>query len=151
MSELALELSENEKLLRNRFVEQYLIDYDALAAALRIGYSESFASRYANKFMLEPYTRNRITELEVSMGITTETDQHRKRIVSGLYREAYSCFNSGSARVAALTQLAKIVGIEAPVKSVVQLTNNDPDLSHVSLEDLESIKNTIYVKSQTTH
>ena len=146
MEGLVQELSAAEKLVRDRFVEEYLKDYDQLGAAIRLGYSEAFASQYATKFMAEPYVRKAITDREEELGLSTEEAQHRRRIVAGLYREANSRFNSGSARVAALGQLAKIVGIEAPVKSEVKLTNTAPALDHLSVEELEQIKNKLYDK-----
>ncbi len=148
MSELADTLTKQERALRQRFVEQYLVDYDAYSAAIRLGYQEAFAQQYAKQFMSEPYTLNRIAEREAEMGILTEEDQHRKKIVAGLYREAHSRFNSGSARVAALTQLAKIIGIEAPVKTEqqVKLTTDSPELGHLTVAELEEIKRKLYVK-----
>lgn len=149
MSELADNLTKQERELRRRFVEQYLVDYDAFAATVRLGFSEAFATSYSKKFMLEPYTLNRISEREAELGVATEEDLHRRKIVASLYREANSRFNSGSARVAALSQLAKITGIEAPVKSVqeVHVTETSPELAHLTVEELEEIKQKMYVKT----
>lgn len=146
MSELADTLTKQEKALRQRFVAEYLADYDAFAAAIRLGYQEAFAQQYAKQFLTEPYTLKLIKEKEAEFGILTEEDQHRKKIVSGLYREAHSRFNSGSARVAALTQLAKIIGIEAPVKTEqqVKLTTDSPELGHLTVAEMEEIKKKLY-------
>lgn len=144
MSQMADTLTKQERSLRQRFVEEYLADYDAFAAAIRIGYQEAFAQQYAKQFLTEPYTLKLIKEREAEFGILTEEDQHRKKIVAGLYREAHSRINSGSARVAALTQLAKIIGIEAPVKSEVKLTEAEHDMSHLSLEEKLAIKRKLY-------
>lgn len=146
MSELSDELTKAERELRNRFVEQYLTDYDEVSACIRLGYQSQFAESYAKKFMLESYTLNRIAEREQEIGLTTDGERHRKRVVSGLYREANSRFNTGSARVAALTQIAKITGIEAPAKveQKVDLTATSPQLAHLSIEDLEEIKRKLY-------
>lgn len=144
MSEMADTLTKQERALRQRFVEEYLTDYDAFAAAIRLGYQEAFAQQYAKQFLTEPYTLKLIKEKEAEFGILTEEDQHRKKIVAGLYREAHSRFNSGSARVAALTQLAKIIGIEAPVKSEVKLTEAEHDMSHLTLEEKLAIKKKLY-------
>lgn len=146
MSELADTLTKQEKALRQRFVAEYLADYDAFAAAIRLGYQEAFAQQYAKQFLIEPYTLKLIKEKEAEFGILTEEDQHRKKIVSGLYREAHSRFNSGSARVAALTQLAKIIGIEAPVKTEqqVKLTTDSPELGHLTVAEMEEIKKKLY-------
>ena len=146
MSELADTLTKQEKALRRRFVAEYLADYDSVGAAIRLGYQEAFAQQYAKQFLAEPYTLNLIREKEAEFGILTEEDQHRKKIVAGLYREAHSRFNSGSARVAALTQLAKIIGIEAPVKTEqqVKLTTDSPQLGHLTVAEMEEIKKKLY-------
>lgn len=146
MSEMADTLTKQERALRQRFVEEYLADYDAFAAAIRLGYQEAFAQQYAKQFLTEPYTLKLIKEKEAEFGILTEEDQHRKKIVAGLYREAHSRFNSGSARVAALTQLAKIIGIEAPVKTEqqVKLTTDSPQLGHLTVAEMEEIKKKLY-------
>jgi len=128
----------------NDFVDEYLTDYDAFSAAIRLGYQEAFAQQYAKKFLTEPYTLKLIKEKEAEFGIKTEDDQHRKKIIAGLYREAHSRFNSGSARVAALTQLAKIIGIEAPVKTEMKLTDVSQDMSHLTLEEKLAIKKKLY-------
>ena len=140
MSEMADTLTKQERNLRQRFVEEYLADYDAFAAAIRIGYQEAFAQQYAKQFLTEPYTLKLIKEKEAEFGILTEEDQHRKKIVAGLYREAHSRFNSGSARVAALTQLAKIIGIEAPVKTELKVEAEQQDLSNLSIDELKQFQ-----------
>lgn len=132
-------LTKQERSLRQRFVEEYLADYDAIAAAIRLGYQEAFAQQYAKQFLAEPYTLKLIKEKEAEFGILTEEDQHRKKIVAGLYREAHNRFNSGSARVAALTQLAKIIGIEAPVKTELKVEAEQQDLSNLSMEELKQL------------
>ena len=139
-------LTKQEKALRQRFVAEYLADYDAIGAAIRLGYQEAFAQQYAKQFLTEPYTLKLVKEKEAEFGILTEEDQHRKKIVAGLYREAHSRFNSGSARVAALTQLAKIIGIEAPVKTEqqVMLTTDSPELGHLTVAEMEEIKKKLY-------
>lgn len=139
MSEMADTLTKQERSLRQRFVEEYLADYDAIAAAIRLGYQEAFAQQYAKQFLAEPYTLKLIKEKEAEFGILTEEDQHRKKIVAGLYREAHNRFNSGSARVAALTQLAKIIGIEAPVKTELKVEAEQQDLSNLSMEELKQL------------
>ena len=146
MSEMADTLTKQEKALRQRFVAEYLADYDSVGAAIRLGYQEAFAQQYAKQFLAEPYTLKLIREKEAEFGILTEDDQHRKKIVAGLYREAHSRFNSGSARVAALTQLAKIIGIEAPVKTEqqVKLTTDSPELGHLTVAEMEEIKKKLY-------
>jgi len=140
VSEMADTLTKQERSLRQRFVEEYLADYDAVGAAIRLGYQEAFAQQYAKQFLAEPYTLKLIKEKEAEFGILTEEDQHRKKIVAGLYREAHSRFNSGAARVAALTQLAKIIGIEAPVKTELKVEAEQQDLSNLSIDELKQFQ-----------
>lgn len=140
MSEMADSLTKQERSLRQRFVEEYLADYDAVGAAIRLGYQEAFAQQYAKQFLTEPYTLKLIKEREAEFGILTEEDQHRKKIVAGLYREAHSRFNSGAARVAALTQLAKIIGIEAPLKTELKVEAEQQDLSNLSIDELKQFQ-----------
>ena len=147
-SECAMPLTESERQLRDRFVKQYLEDYDQVQAAIRCGFSASYAKDYAARFMAEPYTLNRISEASKEMGAVTDEDKHRLRIVASLYREAnyHGHGSSHGGRVSALSQLSKILGIEAPVKTDVKVTGIGTDLSHLSPAELEAIKSKIYPK-----
>lgn len=144
MSEFAQELTKTEQTARNQFVEEYLVDYHAKDACIRMGYADTYASSMASKFMSEPYTLKRITQREQALGLVKDEAKHKHRIVAGLYKEALSPRNSGSAKVAAYTQLAKIMGVEAPAKTEVALTTTGPDLSHLSAAELEEIKRKMY-------
>lgn len=137
--EMASTLTKQERSLRQRFVSEYLVDYDPVSAAIRLGYQVEFAKQYSSMFLTEPYTLRLIAEKEQELGLVTEEDQHRHKIISGLYRESRSPFNTGSARVAALTQLAKIVGIEAPIKTEVKVKNEGQDLSALTDEELKQL------------
>lgn len=139
--EAAQTLTKQERELRKRFVEEYVVDYNAVDAAIRIGFNEQFAVQYAKKFLSEPYTLKLIKEQEEELGQTTDEERHRKRVIAGLYREAHSRFNNGSAKVAAFTQIAKIVGIEAPVKTQQLLPQvGQIDLTKYSDEELEQLE-----------
>lgn len=144
MSELSDNLSKQEKELRDKFVKQYLEDYDPVAAVIRLGYQEAFAKNYASKFLTETYTLQRIAEAEAELGICKDEDRHRRRVVTGLYRITTSRFASASAQVAAYSQLAKIIGLEAPVKSEVKVTENKPDMTHLTLEEKLAIKKKLF-------
>jgi phage terminase small subunit len=117
---LAPELTTMEKQIRDRFVTEYLIDHDAFGAALRCGYIHSFAMNYAVAFMKEPYVNQQILERE--LGLSGNEDQekefNKKRILSGLFREANyrGAGSSHSARVGAWTTLAKIHGMDNQVE-----------------------------------
>lgn len=112
----AVTLSAAEIHVREQFVAQFMREFDPFQAALRMGYGEQAAKGVSGQFMLDQYVLNRIEEEKDKLGVSTEEEVHRRRIIAGLYREANSKHNSGGARVSALTQLSKIIGIEAPLK-----------------------------------
>ena len=109
-------LSPREKALRDFFVEQYLIDYDAWAAAIRIGFTKSIASQYAAELMQCSYVRQKISAAELA-DITdpdAATAREQKQIKAGLLREAHyhGPGSSHGARVAALSKLAALTKME---------------------------------------
>jgi phage terminase small subunit len=150
---LAQTLTEAERDVRDRFVDEYVTDYNAFAAAVRLGYAPTYAKTFSVQFMQEPYVLNRIKEQEGQQGEETEKDVHRKRLIQMLYREANSSLNSGSARVSAMTQLSKIVGVEAPVKTQtdVNLKTTEVDLSHIPVAELERMKQLVYGSRTPVH
>lgn len=117
---MAQDLSPKEKDLRDKFVSEYLIDYDQTAAAIRIGFSASFAQTYAEKFMTEPYVRKAIADLQNAMADDEkiEVELDRRRIRAALMREAHyrGPGSSHAARVSALAKLASIRDMDAPTK-----------------------------------
>lgn len=141
-----VQMTENERAIRERFVVEYLVDYDALGAAMRVGYAETYARTFASQFMQEPYVRQLISKGEQELGVVTEKDQHQRRIVAGLYRIANNRVSSSSAQVAAFSKLSSIFGLDAPVKTVQEVTVKDggPDVSHLSVEELEEMKKKLY-------
>ena len=117
---MAQDLSGKEKELRDKFVDEYLLDFDQTAAAIRIGFSASFAQTYAEKFMTEPYVRQRIAALQTAMAEDEkiEAELDRRRIRAALMREAHyqGPGSSHAARVSALSKLASIRDMDAPTK-----------------------------------
>jgi len=116
----AAELSAKEKELRDKFVDEYLLDFDQTAAAIRVGFSASFAQTYAEKFMSEPYVRQRIAALQTALAEDDklEAELDRRRIRAALMREAHyrGPGSSHAARVSALAKLASILDMDAPTK-----------------------------------
>lgn len=121
-------LSPAEKDLRDRYVVQYLKDYDSHKACIRLGYASAFAKEYAVRFLNEPYVLNKIAEMESSPAITeANEEEEKKKIVAGLWREANNMGygSSQSARVAALAKLSAFYGMDAPTRSKSELTGAD--------------------------
>ena len=116
------DLGEQEKALRDTFVAEYLVDYDPLAAAMRCGFAASFAGDYAKKFLNESYVQQRLkqeqlTEPGSKQDVEDEEKLNKRKILMGLLREAHNPMISGSARVAALSRLAVIYGMDQPLKA----------------------------------
>lgn len=120
-------LNYRERALRDLFVNEYLVDYDSFAAALRCGYAESYAREYAGKLMNETYVRQRIRELEVLPSEDDNPEKMKNYVVVGLRREANyrGAGASPSARVAALAKISTIYGLDAPAKTKHELTGPD--------------------------
>jgi hypothetical protein len=123
---LTAHLTHREIAVRDHFVNEYLVDYDQRGAAVRVGYGSSYATEVATRFMQCPYVLNQIKKRET--GDEEESaEAMRKRVISGLIREANykgpGC--SPSARVAALSKLAAIQGMDAPTRTKTELTGPD--------------------------
>lgn len=123
------DLTPQECALRDAFVREYLRDYSAYRAAIRLGYKAGIAGEYAAKFMHEPYVLRKIAELESNNGNVIDS------IKSGLLREAN--FNgpgaSHGARVSAYTQLSRIEGMD---KSATPTTNINQVMVHLTKEQI---------------
>lgn len=124
---MAPPLSPAERAVRDRFVKEYLVDYDQKRAAMRCGYGESFAEAYADKFMNEPYVQQQIKALEVALPEDPDAEEeHTKRVIrAALIREANyrGPGASHSARVNALAKLAVIHDMDAPTKVEADINN----------------------------
>lgn len=135
------DLSDKEKGLRNKFVDEYLIDFDQTAAAIRIGFSASFAQTYAEKFMTEPYVRKRITDMQIALteDEKIEAELDRRRIRAGLMREAHyrGPGSSHAARVSALGKLATIRDMDAPIKVKGDFTHRGGVMMVPGISNLE--------------
>lgn len=106
------EPSEAQKRIFDRFITQYLRDYDGYAACLRMGYSQPSAEANWQRLLTEPYVANAIKDREETEDIDDEEgiEKRQRMIIKALVREAHS-FGPGSshgARVAALDRLAKL-------------------------------------------
>jgi hypothetical protein len=120
-------LTASEMVLRDRFVKEYLQDYDAFRAAIRIGYTVPYAKEFSIRFMNEPYVLNKLRELETQPEDDYDEISQKKKIVSALWREANNqgSGSSQSARVAALSKLSAFYGMDAPSRSQAELTGKD--------------------------
>lgn len=126
-SSFAPELTASERELRDRFVTEYLTDYDQYKAAIRIGYAPAYAKDFSARFMTEPYVLNKIRAAEGGDVEDTDPDVQKKMIVAGLWREARNmgAGSSQAARVAALSKLSAFYGMDAPKTTKTEVTGAD--------------------------
>ena len=150
-SQYAEPLTENERTIRERFAREYVVDFSGPAALIRCGYASAYADEYSKRFLNEPYTKNLIAQYEESVA-DLSPEEDRKRMIKALYRLIDSPYTRDSAKVSAIAQLCKIKGLEAPVKTETELNvkNTGIDLSHMSVAELEDIKNKVYGKPKST-
>lgn len=113
------ELPPQQKALRDLFVSEYMIDFDAVAACMRCGYGRQFAREFAIKFMDESYVQQRITAIKYQkVEPRDELEFNQKRIKAALMFEAHyrGPGSSHAARVNALAKLAAMNGLDMPRK-----------------------------------
>lgn len=121
---LEQELTEKEVLLRRAFVQEYMKDRNAYAACLRLGFMAPYAEDWARAFMAEGIVRRLIAKAEEYDDSAEARDARAKAVEAMLFKEAsyYGPGSSHGARVSALSNLAKIYGIEAPTKNEAEVT-----------------------------
>ena len=120
-------LTQAEMELRDRFVVEYLTDYDQYKAAIRIGYAPAYAKDFGQRFMNEPYVLGKIRDAEGGASTDLDIEVQKKMIVAALWREAKNMGpgSSQAARVAALAKLSAFYGMDAPKTSKTELTGPD--------------------------
>ncbi len=103
----------DQKVLLDRFVEEYIKDFDAVAAAGRLGFNFAFATEYAKTFMTTPYVRRQIIEKKL---IPAEEDEEQKirRHKTMIESTLIEVMNTGDAksRAIAASKLATIHGLD---------------------------------------
>ena len=98
-------------LKHRRFIEEYLIDFNATQAAIRAGYSEKTAYSVGHENLSKPEIKSEIDRLTAQM--TEKAIVTKEMVLQGLLDEArmYDEGASHSARVSAWAHLGKHLGI----------------------------------------
>ncbi|MBG89585.1 MAG: hypothetical protein CMO80_22180 [Verrucomicrobiales bacterium] len=135
--------TDSEKELRDKFIVEYLRDYNSYAACVRLGYMDEMALEEAQKLMEEPYVKRGIADAEAARAVHLsskkdadlsklpdgfvphEEETDRQRIVSGLFREAFykGPGSTHSSRVAALSALSKIYKLDKEEEKVAEIVS----------------------------
>lgn len=116
-----VELSTRERSLRDLFVKEYMVDFDAVSACMRCGFQSLMATQYAQRFMEEPYVQRKLAQEQmrvIEAGDEDRNEMEKQRIIAGLLREAHyrGPGSSHAARVAAFAKLATIKGLDKESK-----------------------------------
>lgn len=132
------ELSDADRAMRERFVEEYLKDEDAILAASRCGFQFGFAKEIGIKFLGEAYVQKRLQERREKPpeDAAAEEERLRLKVLRRLESEASDMRNSSSSRVAALAKLAVILGMDAPTKSQQTITHQGGVMMVPQIADL---------------
>ena len=98
-------------LKQRRFIEEYLIDFNATQAAIRAGYSENSAGQIGEQNLKKLEIKSEIDRLTAQM--TEKAIVTKEMVLQGLLDEArmYDEGASHSARVSAWAHLGKHLGI----------------------------------------
>lgn len=101
-------LTEKEQILRDHFVSQYLKDFDAYNACLRLGFQPTYANTWADVLLKDGYVQRKLQYL------STEPEGPEQEMLDKLMskRELRRVAQRGSdsARVAAIRQLDSMYG-----------------------------------------
>ncbi len=133
------EPTEQERQLFDQFCIEYLVDHNATLAASRCGFQSGFAVEYGRLFLSRSYVQRRLAELKRKDADTAadRTYDHSMSIAT-LRQIATDGAQKGSARVAAVRQLAMIRGFNAPVKTQVDLNTRAGVMQVPAVADLEA-------------
>lgn len=108
------ELDSFQKALRDQFVEEYLKDFNALNACLRVGFEIQHAQNYSQTFLEDTYVQRRLREQFYThqKGMTEEQviEQDKQLILNSLRQAAQH--GPYTSRVAACAKLASIHGLD---------------------------------------
>lgn len=104
--------TDKQKDLRDRFVNEYLIDFNATDAYIRAGGNQKNPTQAGYNLKREPYVARAIQAAVDSLDAAKVTN--RQRIMAGLVREAnhFGIGAAHAARVSAWTRLSSLLGMD---------------------------------------
>jgi len=101
------QLSENDVLLREQFVEYYLYNYNAYDACLKLGFLEPYAVEWAKVFMADNYVR-RLIQTKESEGVGGFFEEVEQRTTYALMKQVAAYRGPGFSHAAAQKAVAKM-------------------------------------------
>jgi len=108
-SQLESALTEREVLLRDAFVCEYLKDFNAYRACLRMGFQAAYAVHWEKQFMDDGYVQRKITHMTTRLADSPEQIAMDRALVENTLRQVM-LRGSDSARVAAVARFNEMRG-----------------------------------------
>lgn len=124
-----------------RWIEEYLVDFNGAAAAIRAGYSEKSARSIAHENTTKPDIQAVLQARQAAMA--KELQITREGVIAGLLEavEMGRAHRNPMAMISALREVGKMLGFYAVETKRVELTSGQKDQDHFgSLSDSELIK-----------
>src|SRR5262245_50996263 len=106
-------LTEQEQLLRDHFVSEYIKDFDAYKACLRLGFQATWAIEWSKRLYEDGYVQRKLQFLLSKPANTPEQDAADKAMVEATLRVVMQR-GSDSARVAAAREFNAMRGWSKP-------------------------------------
>lgn len=104
-------LTEKEVLLRDSFVAEYLKDFDAYKACLRLGFQSTFAVQWSHTMVNDGYVQRKIAHMTRIPDASPEQDAADRALIEVTLRTVMQR-GSDSARVAAAGKLMVLKGLD---------------------------------------
>lgn len=102
-------LTEKEILLRDAFVSEYLKDFDAYKACLRLGFLTTYATHWSQTLLNDGYVQRKLSHMTAKPVSSPEQDEHDRAMVENTLRLVMQR-GSDSARVAAVREFRAMKG-----------------------------------------
>jgi phage terminase small subunit len=103
-------LTEQERILRDHFVDEYLKDFNAYQACIRMGFQASFALEWSTKLFQDGYVQRKIQYMTRTRKLSDE--EARTLLENELLRIAQCA--SDSSRVSAIREFNAMKGWSKP-------------------------------------
>lgn len=102
-------LTTQEQLLRDHFVSEYLKDFNAYQACLRLGFQATYAVQWSQTLFNDGYVQRKISFMTSAPADTPEQQAMDRAMVEVTLRRVMQC-GSDSARVAAVREFRALKG-----------------------------------------
>lgn len=120
-----------------RFAEEYVLDHNGAAAAVRAGYSARSAKQIATELLTKPDLRAAVAAQEAL--VAAEMAMTRQRVVGELLEavELARAQANPAGMIAGWREIARICGLYAPERVTVGIENSEAENGFARMSDAE--------------